>query len=76
MTDLSEEGRGARGCRPAEVCRDRGPVVGSGGLAWREPMREPKPSAEVPLPPTSGVALLDTCMSDNTHLHAVRMSML
>jgi len=76
VTDLSEEGRGARGCRPAEVCRDRGPVVGSGGLAWREPMREPKPSAEVPLPPTSGVALLDTCTSDNTHLHAVRMSML
>lgn len=60
LTDLSEEGRGARGCRPAEVCWDRGPVVGSGGLAWREPMREPKPSAEVPLPPTSGVALLDT----------------
>ncbi len=48
--DLSAEGRGAKGCLPPEVCLARGPV-GSGGLAWREPMREPNPSAELPLPP-------------------------
>lgn len=61
MADLSAEGRGARGCLPAEIWRERGTVEGSGGLVWREPMREPKPSAELPLAPASGVALLDTC---------------
>ena len=61
---LSADGRGAKGCLlegPVEVCLARDPDT-SGGLAWREPIREPKPSAELPLPPTSGVALLLTCV--------------
>ena len=59
---LSTDGRGARGWRPPDIWRGRVEARrGSGGLPTRDPITDPNPSAEAPLPPTSGVSLLETC---------------
>ena len=59
---LSTAGRGARGWRPPDIWRGRVEARrGSGGLPTRDPITDPNPSAEAPLPPMSGVSLLETC---------------